>query len=210
VNDAWGAERRRLTELFDAAAETYRERFADELERKPFDRELLDRVARDFPAGPVMEVGAGPGQIGRYLADRGVPVVESDASLGQLHEARILRAGAPLVVADLAALPVRPGSLAGIVAFYCLIFGPAEPLTAVLASWREALQPGGLVVIATHSGSATTAHEWEGHTWNIVQREADALRDQVEAAGLGIEEQTVREPYDDESTRRGYVVARRR
>ncbi len=181
MSDAWDIERRRVSTSFDAVADVYRELFAAELDHKPFDRELLGRVARDLPAGPVIEVGAGPGQIGKYVEDRGVPMIETDASLGLLREARVLRVRAPLVVADLAALPIRPNSVAGVIAFYCLIFGPAESLDAVFTSWHAALKPRGLVVIAVHSGDGSiSAHEWHGRAvdFTLFERDPAALRRQ--------------------------------
>jgi SAM-dependent methyltransferase len=212
MSDAWNIERRRVSRSFDAVADAYREMFAEELEGKPFDRELLDRVASDLPAGPVIEVGAGPGQIGKYLADRGIPMIETDSSVGQLREARVLHARAPLVVSDLAALPTRPNSLAGILAFYCLIYGPPGPLDAVFASWHAALMPRGLVVIAVHSGDGSrSAREWRGRTIDltVVERDPVALRRQVEAAGFGITAHVVRDPYDGEETERCYIIAER-
>ena len=80
-----------MTASFDRIADLYRREFAGELDRKPFDRELLDRVARRFPRGaPVLEVGSGPAHVGAYLRTRGVPVIASDASVGQVREARVL------------------------------------------------------------------------------------------------------------------------
>src|SRR5205814_663184 len=118
---------RSVAAAFDRVADLYRREFADELDRKPFDRLLLARLVDRFPLGlPVLEVGAGPAHVAGFLAARGVSVLASDASRGQLLEARVLDAARPLVVADLARLPVSRGGLGGIVAFYCLIYGPPE------------------------------------------------------------------------------------
>ena len=85
VTDDWRRERSSVSSSFDAVADLYREEFADELSRKPSDRTLLDSVASRFPTAagtiPVLEVGAGPGQVAAYLTQRGVPVVVSDLSL---------------------------------------------------------------------------------------------------------------------------------
>jgi len=212
VNDHWREETARVTASFDRVADLYRREFADELDRKPFDRDLLDRVAGRFPPDlTVLEVGAGPAHIAAYLADRGVRVVASDASVGQLHEAHTLDAARPLIAADLARLPVRPGALAGIVAFYCLIYGPAEHLDAVFAEWHRALQPGGVAVIAVHAGAGTAhADEWFGRPvdMTLVLRDPDDLVTRLDAGGFVVEERTVRPPYDDEhQTDRCYVVA---
>lgn len=214
VTGDWRTETARVAASYDTIADLYRRQFADELERKPFDRDLLSRVAGRFTAGrPVLEVGAGPGHVAAYLAQHGVAGVVSDVSLGQLREARVLDPARGLVASDLARLPVRPGSLAGVVAFYCLIFGAAEHLDEVFADWYRALGPGGLAVVAVHAGRRTThVDEWQGRAVDLtfVLRDPDDLAARVEQAGFAVEEQTVRPPYEDEHpTDRCYLVATR-
>jgi len=200
---------------FDRIADLYRGEFASELDRKPFDRDLLTRVGAQFEVGkPVLEVGAGPAHVAGYLAERGVRVVASDASLGQLHEAGAIFTGGDLVAADLARLPIRRATLGGIVAFYCLIYGPAEDLDAVFADWHAALAVGGLVVIAVHAGQGTvhSGAEWHGRPLDItvVLRDPNDLAARLRERGFVAENVTVRRPYDDEhQTERCYIVARR-
>jgi hypothetical protein len=214
VTEDWCRERDRVVANFDNVADLYRRFFSDELERKPFDRALLDRLAAMFPGGrAVLEVGAGPGHIGAYLARHGVSMVVSDASAGQLHEARIADEARPLLAADLRSLPVAPVSLAGIVGFYGLIYGPAEALDGVFADWQDALVPGGVVVVAVHAGVGELHHgDWHGRAvdMTVARRDPDDLARRMEGAGLTVLEQTIRPPYKDEGvTDRCYVVARR-
>jgi hypothetical protein len=44
----------------DLVAQEYADTFADELDHKPFDRDLLDRYAATAGRGPVWDVGCGP------------------------------------------------------------------------------------------------------------------------------------------------------
>jgi SAM-dependent methyltransferase len=160
----------------------------------------------------VLEVGAGPGQIGAYLSARGVPVIVSDAAPSQVLEARVLDDGRGLLVADLARVPAARGSLAGIVAFYCLIFGPPDLLDDVFADWGAVLAPGGLVLLSVHAGSGTkTTREWRGCTLDIevVLRDPDDLAERIRRAGLTVERVHTRPPYDGEQTDRCYVIARK-
>ena len=76
-----------VEDTYDAIAEDYETAIADELDRKPFDRALLDDLATRL-AGPVADIGCGPGHVGRYLADRGVDVIGVDVSEGMLAVAR--------------------------------------------------------------------------------------------------------------------------
>jgi SAM-dependent methyltransferase len=208
----WDDDRRRATASFDAVAEPYREKFSEEFDHKPFDRDLLVRVAQQLPLDqPVLEVGAGPAHVSRFIGRQsGVQPIASDAAPLQLREARVLDPRRALVVADLAQLPVRAHELGGIIAFYCLIFGPPEPLDDVFTDWHRALRPGALVVIAVHAGDgALHADEWLGHAVDltVVKRDPDDLVARLERNGFAIQEHAVRPPYPDETTDRCYIVA---
>lgn len=61
----------RVVTSYDAVAETYADRLGDELDGKPFDRWLLDRVVADAGGDPVLDVGCGPGHITAYLVAAG-------------------------------------------------------------------------------------------------------------------------------------------
>jgi hypothetical protein len=57
---------------YDLAAETYHGLFHDEMDKKAYDRALLDAFAARLPTGAlVCDAGCGPSaHIGRYLAKR--------------------------------------------------------------------------------------------------------------------------------------------
>src|SRR2546421_12806272 len=76
---------------FDRIAEQYAADFADELTRKPWDVERLQRFAAACRPGPVLDVGCGPaGHVGRFLADLGARVVGVDFSERSLaHASRL-------------------------------------------------------------------------------------------------------------------------
>src|SRR5947209_12306171 len=61
---------------YDRVADDYADEFFGELERKSFDREVLDRFAESVREGEgrVCEIGCGPGHIARYFHDHGVGV----------------------------------------------------------------------------------------------------------------------------------------
>ena len=85
-----------LAAKYDRVAEKYAAAFFDELERKPFDRSLLDRFAAAVAGrGRVCDVGCGPGHVGRYLAARGVEVFGLDLSPRMVELARRLNPGIP-------------------------------------------------------------------------------------------------------------------
>jgi hypothetical protein len=111
-------------------------------------------------------------------------------------------------------LPVATASLGGIVAFYCLIYGPEAALPGVLAEWWRALRPGALVVVAVHAGSGVIrSEEFLGEPAGEITVELRRPEDLVARfwrAGFAVERRTVRQPYEGEHpTERCYVVARR-
>src|SRR5438067_9375105 len=85
-------------------ASEYARRIFDELKDKRLDRQILDRfAARLRDAGPACDMGCGPGQVARYLHERGVRVCGIDLSPVTLEHA--------LLAAD--ALTCRPSQWEG-------------------------------------------------------------------------------------------------
>lgn len=57
---------------YDTVAPDYAERFKDEMDDKPFDRDCLDRLAREVgDLGPICDMGCGPGQDCAVSASQG-------------------------------------------------------------------------------------------------------------------------------------------
>lgn len=197
-------DRDRLRQTYDERAEDYALMFSDELDRKPADRELLDRIATRLDGrGRVIEVGCGPGQIARYLHDRGVEISGVDLSPAMVEVATRQNPGIDFEVGDMAHLRAADDSLAGIVAFYSLIHIPPPEVPAVLGEFARALAPAGLVALAAHEGEGEMATDAYFFT-------ADELVSLLETAGFAIDLATTRDPYPSEgSTRRIYLIAER-
>jgi SAM-dependent methyltransferase len=199
---------------YDEVAADYAGLFAAELAGKPFDRELLDGFAGAVGGhGPVWDIGCGAaGHITRYLADCGVEVVGADISPGVVAVAREREPGLEFRVADMRALPVADGWLAGIVAFYSVIHLPREQIPVALAEFRRVLAPGGSLLLAMHGGSGVIesaeafGHPVEVRATLVSMAELTRL---IEQAGLTVDWQHERDPYPAEHpTPRLYVWAR--
>lgn len=201
---------------YDAVADAYAREIYDELRDKPFDRAQLDRLAAAVGSrGVICDLGCGPGQIARYLADRGASVVGVDLSDGMLAQARRLNPDVVFQQGDMRALTtVRDGAWAGIAAFYSIIHIPRAQLTAALTELRRVLQPGGLLLLAFHLGQG----ELHLDTWwdrpvnaEFIYFQTAEMRQALEAAGFAILEAQEREPYADveHPSRRAYILARR-
>lgn len=198
---------------YDRVAGEYARRIAGELANKPLDRALLDAFADCVRgAGPVADLGCGPGHVARYLADRGADVVGLDLSPEMVAQARTLHPGIRFVVGDLAALEAADGAWAGAVAYYSLIHLPRGAVAAALREIARALRPGASLLVAFHVGDETRhMDEWWGHPVNIdfVFFGTDEMTAWLREAGFTVGEVTEREPYPnvEAQTRRAYVLA---
>lgn len=198
---------------YDRVADEYARRIYDELRNKPLDRELLDRFASDRRGqGPVCDLGCGPGQVARYLHDRGVDASGLDLSPGMIAIARHLNPGVSFQVGDLSALPFGSGTLAGLTAFYSIIHVPRGEVVDALCEMARVLRPGGRLLLAFHLGSEVRRVEelWgEAVALDFVFFEAGEMRGYLEAAGFEVEQVVERGPYPEVEvqTRRAYVLA---
>jgi SAM-dependent methyltransferase len=203
----------RVRRSFDRIAEQYAADFADELSRKPYDRERLTAFARRCRGGPVLDVGCGAaGHVGRFVADHGAQVAGVDVSERSVALAARLNPSMAFLAADARALPVRSGACAGVVAFYSLIYEGTEGTGAALAEFRRVLRADGALLVAVHAGEGVQHFgDYKGIAVDVELhlRAPAALEALVRRAGFSIEAVEVRAPYAFEhATERLYVTAR--
>lgn len=200
---------------YDRVSEEYAARFWDELAAKPLDRALLDAFAELVRGqGPVADLGCGPGQIGRYLHQRGLPVIGVDLSAEMVAVARRLSPEISFRQGSMLALEVEDASWAGIVAFYSIIHILPEELPRAIAEFFRVLRPGGYALLAFHVGRERVHRdEWWGHEVSIDFQfyEPDDLAALLTTAGFTIEARLVRRPYEpiEHPSQRGYLLARK-
>ena len=90
---------------YDRVAQEYAREFHDEMDRKPFDRKMLDwLVEKVNGSGPICDMGCGPGQIARYLQSRGAAACGIDLSIEMVNCAQRLNPGIPFQQGDMLAL----------------------------------------------------------------------------------------------------------
>jgi SAM-dependent methyltransferase len=203
---------------YDAVAGDYAALFSDELDRKPFDRELLDELALEVSRvagqGLVCDLGCGPGHIGAYLASRGCDVVGVDISPAMLDNARERHPNLTFELGDMRALPFADDACIAIACFYALIHLRRAEVPAALAEMRRVLRPGGQLVLAVHGGEGEThVDNWfeRGVSVDLTLFGAAELVQLVTDAGFADCHATVRDPYEGEhQTPRLYLRATRR
>jgi SAM-dependent methyltransferase len=197
---------RRAAQAYDTVAADYDERFRDELDSKPRDRELLGGLAARG-SGVVLDVGSGPGHIGAHIRTFGRPVVAVDVSpaMAVAAAARVDAA----VVADMAHLPLGTATVADVVAFYSIIHLPRTQLAGVLREFARVLEPRGHALLSAHEGTDdVTVDEFLGHHVDLSATffTLDELVVGAVDAGLIVISAERRAPYANEgSTNRLYV-----
>lgn len=196
---------------YNRVAGEYARRMNDELDHKPFERDLLSAFATSAQ-GLICDLGCGPGHAAAYLRQRGAEVVGVDLSDAMIEQARLLHPEIRFIQADMRRLPFGDASLAGIVALYSLIhLAPAE-VPAALLECRRVLWAGGALLVSFHCG-AETRHfdEWWGERVDLDFHffTSQQMSDWLTSAGFTHIRVTEREPYLDVEvqTRRAYMLA---
>ena len=134
--------------------------FINELEGKPFDRDLLSRFASEVNGrGEVCDMGCGPGHVARYLQSVGASVFGLDIASAMVEQARRLNHGIRFQVGDMLALDRPDGTLAAIVAFYAIVNFPKQSLPTIFREIFRVLQAGGLLLLAFHIGDEAAHYD---------------------------------------------------
>lgn len=200
------ASEKRAATAYDAVAVDYDERFRDELDGKPLDRQLLDALAARS-SGAVLDVGSGPGHIGARMRSAGRPVIAVDISQAMASTAARRLDGA--AVADMVQLPVASASIADLIAFYSVIHLPRRRLRAALCEFARVLEPGGHALLSAHEGTTDVqVNEFLGHDVDLHATffTLDELIDAAADADLLVISAQRRPPYQNEgSTTRLYL-----
>jgi ubiquinone/menaquinone biosynthesis C-methylase UbiE len=205
-----------VRESYDRIADEYAVRIFNEFQHKPLDRDLLNRFAAEMAGrGQVCDMGCGPGHVARYLHDAGTTVFGLDLSAKMLEQARRLNPDISFREGNMMALDLEERTLAGIAAFYAIVNIPKESLRLVFREMNRVLRPGGLLLLAFHTGDEVLQ---EKELWgrpismDFFLFQPSAIREYLELAGFGIEEIIEREPYAPEveyQSQRAYFFARK-
>lgn len=202
---------------YDNIASEYAEHIYDELKDKPLDRALLDRFAEMVkPSGTTADMGCGPGQIARYLRDRGVNVVGVDLSPQMVATARALNPDIEFQVGNMLALEnISDAAWGGIAAFYSIIHIPRDQIGDALREFYRVLAPRGIVLLAFHRGSETLVERelWGKEIYlefSFLSRAE--MENHLHHAGLKILDIVERAPYAPEveyPSHRVYILAQK-
>ena len=202
-----------LSGSYDEVAAEYTRRIADELDHKPFDRELLDRFAAMFDADDIVcDIGCGPAHVARYLSQRGLKVMGIDLSPEMVAQARALNPSLEIRQGNMLGLDVPNESWAGIIALYSIIHIPRANVVSALSELRRCLRRGGRLLVSVYIGDEVLHLDdlWEHPVcMDFILFRTDEMIRYLSEAGFDVEEAVERDPYPDVEyqSRRAYILA---
>lgn len=198
---------------YDRVAPSYAGQFLGELAHKPLDRALLGCLIELADGGCIADIGCGPGQVARFLRDRGADAMGIDLSAGMVAAAREAHPGIEFRQGSMLALPLEDSSLAAIVCFYAIIHLRPGDIGAAFREFQRVLTPGGYLLLAFHIGDERVHRDewWERPVdldFHLLMPEA--IETQLGESGFGIEMSLRRRPYEPHEfpSRRAYILAR--
>ncbi|MBT2443903.1 class I SAM-dependent methyltransferase [Streptomyces sp. ISL-36] len=202
---------RATAEAYDAVAVLYADLVRKGLDGLPLDRAVLAafaELARATDAGPVADLGCGPGYMTAHLCDQGLDVFGVDLSPVMIDLARAAHPDLRFEVGSMAALDLADGALGGIVSWYSVIHTPPQDVRSYLAEFRRVLAPGGILLLGffESEGGPVTAFDHKvttAYRWPI-----DELAGLAREFGFVEVGRMLRAPGEEERFRRGHLLMR--
>ncbi|MFD8570862.1 class I SAM-dependent methyltransferase [Streptomyces sp. NPDC059639] len=202
---------------YDTAAGAYAEMIPPLFGRDPYGVAMFGAFADLVRggAGPVADLGCGPGHATAHLRDLGLTAFGVDLSPKMIAEARRAHPDLRFEEGSMTALDLPDDSLSGIVSWYSTVHTPPEVLPTIFAEFRRVLAPGGHVLVGYKIGDLIRHldHAY-GHdlSLDVYWRSPEEVEGCLEAAGLAVRAHLVREPEDFERAtqgRQGTLVAQK-
>ncbi|MGW5868568.1 class I SAM-dependent DNA methyltransferase [Streptomyces sp. NPDC055239] len=199
-------------DAYDAVAVLYDELFRDALDARPLDRALLAAFAElvlTNGAGPVAELGCGPGQVTAHLRDLGLNVSGVDLSPAMIDIARENYPDLRFDVGSMDALDLADGGVNGIVSWYSIIHTPPRDLPAYFTEFRRVLAPGGHLLFGFFESEEEPVTPFDHKVATAYRWPIDALAGMARDAGFAEVGRMLCEPQEGERQfRQGCLLMR--
>ncbi|MFG3496782.1 class I SAM-dependent DNA methyltransferase [Streptomyces sp. NPDC047886] len=202
---------RATADAYDAVAVRYAALARADLDAIALDRAVLAAFAelvRASGAGPVAELGCGPGPVTAHLRDLGLDVFGVDVSPVMIGLAREAYPDLRFETGSMGALDMADGGLQGIVSWYSVIHTPPREMPAYFAEFRRVLAPGGHILLAFFESENEPVTAFDHKVTTAYRWPIDDLAGLARAAGFVEDGRMLREPREDERFRRGHLLMR--
>ena len=170
-----------VRQAYASVAELYIELFGTPQQVHADDLAFIGRHLT-IRSGPVLDLGCGPGHITGYLRSLGVDAAGIDMVPEFIAHARETHPGGSYQLGSIETLDVADHSIAGILAWYSLIHLPPDKLDGVLAEFRRATSPGGVLVLGLFDGDEVAAFDHKvitAYRWPV-----DEISERLARAGF--------------------------
>ncbi|WP_406114392.1 class I SAM-dependent DNA methyltransferase [Streptomyces sp. NBC_01014] len=198
---------------YDTVAADYAELLRDHLASSPYDRAVLGAFAelvRAEGAGPVADIGCGPGRVTAHLDALGLDAFGVDLSPEMVAVARRTYPQLRFEEGSMTALGIEDAALRGVVAWYSVIHTSPELLPGVFTEFHRVLAPGGRLLLAFKAGDELRHldHAY-GHplSLDVHWLPPDRVADMLAGAGFTVESRLLREANRDEKGPQAYMMA---
>ncbi|MFB4301263.1 class I SAM-dependent methyltransferase [Actinomadura sp. NTSP31] len=195
---------------YDGVADRYAGMFTTAFLDRPLDLAMINAFAQlTRDAGPVADLGCGPGHLTGHLRSLGCDAFGADVSGEMIRIARAAHPGVRFDQVPMTEVDVPDGSLGGVLAWYSIIHTPPEEVPELLAAFHRMLAPGGHLLLGFFTSDTAECVPFDhrvapAHRWPI-----DAAAELVEKAGFTEIGRLRREPAEGERHRQGHLLARK-
>jgi ubiquinone/menaquinone biosynthesis C-methylase UbiE len=201
---------------YDEVATLYADTFKDTLDDRPAERGLLAAFAelvRREPAGPVADLGCGPGHIAAHLRGLGLPVLGVDQSAGMLAIGQARYPEVRFALGSITSLGLADGSCRGAISRSSIIHLPPAQLPSALAEFARVLAPGAwlLLTFSTTDGPEPPCEHYDHRVAGAYRWSPDHVVALLHAMGVTETARLIEnpEPDDRRQFRVAHILARR-
>lgn len=197
---------------YDAVASRYAELFSNVLETLPVERALLAAFAelvRAHDAGPVADIGCGPGHVTSHLHALGLTTFGIDLSSAMVALARRAHPDLRFDEGSMTDLDLADGVLGGILASYSIIHTQPRQLPAVFTEFQRVLAPGGHLLLGFFAGDDSLPQEFDHKVTLAYRWSPGSLAELLRQAGFVEVARLVREPHDGERFQQAHLLVRK-
>jgi ubiquinone/menaquinone biosynthesis C-methylase UbiE len=200
---------------YNLAAEKYYRLFYDELDKKEFDRNILDEFSSCFDKNSIVcDAGCGPcGYLDSYISGKGINVIGIDISDKCIDIAKRNNPNIKFERSDFSNLKYNDCYFDGIISYYSIIDTPKAFIPDVLIEFKRVLKKGGHLLVVVKKGVE------DGFINNLLGIKTEIyfssfneseLKELIAKAGFKIEKCITRNPYDFEiQNDRIYIICRK-
>jgi SAM-dependent methyltransferase len=195
---------------YDDVADLYTDLFRAGVADRPLDRALLiafSELVRD--AGPVADLGCGPGHVTAQLRALGPAVFGIDLSPAMIAHARQAYPELRFDEGSMTALDLADGVAGGVLSWYSIIHSPPEVVPEVFAEFHRVTAPSGHVLLGFFQSDDDSVKAFD-HKVSLAYRwPVDRLAEMLGQAGFTEVARMTREPEGDERFLHGRLILRK-